>query len=85
MTVKELEGYFTSPDENLLKIRKILIKQLEDRILQNNLMYSTKNFPAMPAKEVGKEITNALAFACYLIRDLIDHEGKIYKANLTKG
>jgi len=72
VTEQELAALFTPKSDELLKVREVLVQRIE---LEIKLIRT--NYP-----NAMLDYTNGLARASFIIRDLIDFEGKILKEDL---
>lgn len=65
MTQSELAAKFTPPDPNLVKARQAILNRIETLI---------RNFNTRGMADEAR----GLARAAYIVRDIIDSEGKIF-------
>lgn len=81
MTPKELAALFTLPDDKLAAARELVLKVIAAEIIMANHMALRSSGPQRRDYEQWR---NGLSRAQYLIRDTIDWEGKILRADLEK-
>lgn len=81
MTSQELAGLFTPPNDKLAAAQGLILKALAKEIYEANQLAAS----AGPEQRKNYEQwRNGLARAQYIIRYLIDRQGKILRADLEK-
>jgi hypothetical protein len=83
MTERELAAKFTEPNPEIARVRRLILEKIEQSILRDNqLIAQSKPEGTFTAHITGRR--NGLAYAAYVVRDLIDSEGKILKEDLSE-
>ena len=79
MTAQALAGLFTPPNAKLAAARRLILAALADEITKANQMAAV----AGPLQRASYEQwRNGLSRAQYIIRDLVDSDGKVLRADL---